>query len=94
MKLAVGAIYSRAYSRMTMQSLTICGHMRIAYLINSVRVLVVLAAFACCGCIDISSTSRPSSNTTCTTTDNGSGVPPTTTCTSKPTGGSHWSFLL
>jgi len=73
---------------------TILGHMRIAHLINGVRVLAVLAAFACCGCIDISSTSQPSSNTTCTTTDNGSGVPPTTTCTSKPTGGSHWSFFL
>jgi hypothetical protein len=59
------------------------------YINNLVGVLAVVAALACCGCIDVSSTSPPSSNTTCTTTNDG-----TETCTSKPTGGSHWSFLL
>jgi hypothetical protein len=64
------------------------------YISNLVCVLAVVAALACCGCIDVSSTSPPSSNTTCTSTDQGPGTSPNTTCTSKPTGGSHWSFLL
>jgi len=61
---------------------------------NILRALALVAAFACCGCIDISSNTPPSSNTTCTTTDNGSGAPPTSTCTTQPTGGSHWGFFL
>ena len=56
--------------------------------------LALVAALACCGCIDISGNTPPSSNTTCTTTDNGSGAPPTSTCTTQPTGGSHWGFFL
>ena len=61
---------------------------------NILRALAVVAAFACCGCVDISSNTPPSSNTTCTTTDNGSGAPPTSTCTTQPTGGSYWGFFL
>jgi hypothetical protein len=68
--------------------------MRFQNLMNGVRVLAITVAFVCGGCIDISSNTPPSSNTTCTTTDNGSGAQPTTTCTSKPTGGTRWSFFL
>jgi len=63
--------------------------MRITYLINGVRVLAILAAFACYGCIDVSSNTPATSNTTCTTSPDG-----TQTCTTQPTGGSHWSFFL
>jgi hypothetical protein len=63
-------------------------------LMNSLRLLMIVAAFAYCGCIDVSSTTPPSSNTKCTTTDNGPNMPPTTTCTTEPTGGSHWGFFL
>ncbi|HXN87164.1 MAG TPA: hypothetical protein VN867_13910 [Candidatus Binataceae bacterium] len=65
------------------------------HLSKTFRIVAMVAAIACCaGCIDVSSSSAPSSSTTCTTTDNGPGVAPTQTCTTKPTGGSHWSFLL
>jgi len=58
------------------------------------RVLMIVAAFACSACIDLSGNTPPSSNTKCTTTDNGPNMPPTTTCTTEPTGGSHWHFFL
>jgi hypothetical protein len=63
--------------------------MRILNITNIIRVLVVLAAFSCLGCIDVSSNTAPSSQTTCTTNADG-----TQTCTSQPTGGSHWHFWL
>jgi hypothetical protein len=56
---------------------------------NILRALVIVAAFACGGCIDISSNTPPSTNTTCTTSPDG-----TQTCTSQPSGGSHWGFFL
>ncbi|HLI80121.1 MAG TPA: hypothetical protein VKV03_09065 [Candidatus Binataceae bacterium] len=56
---------------------------------NIIRTLAIVAALACCGCIDVSSSTPPSTNTTCTTAADG-----TQTCTSNPTGGSHWSFFL
>jgi hypothetical protein len=56
---------------------------------NLLRALAFVAAFACCGCIDVSSSTPPSSSTTCTTDSNG-----VQTCTSKPSGGSHWGFFL
>jgi hypothetical protein len=62
--------------------------------IRFLRILMIIAAFALGGCIDISSSTPPSSNTKCTSTDNGPNMPPTTTCTTEPTGGSHWGFFL
>ena len=56
---------------------------------NIFRALAIVAAFACSGCIDVSSSTPPSTNTTCTTSTDG-----TQTCSSKPTGGSHWGFFL
>ncbi len=58
-------------------------------LTNIIRALAFVAAFTVCGCIDVSSSSPPSTSTTCTTASDG-----TQTCTSKPTGGSHWGFFL
>jgi hypothetical protein len=63
--------------------------MRIATLFNAVRALAIVVAFVCCGCIDVSSSTPATSKTTCTTSADG-----TQTCTSTPTGGSHWSFFL
>ncbi len=52
-------------------------------------IIAIIAAFFCSGCIDVSSNTPPSSNTTCTTNSSG-----TQTCTTQPTGGSHWGFFL
>jgi len=63
--------------------------MRMVNLTNTIRVLAIVAAFSFFGCIDVSSNTAPSSQTTCTTNADG-----TQTCTTTPTGGSHWSFWL
>jgi hypothetical protein len=63
--------------------------MRILNITNIIRALAIVAAFACYGCIDVSSSTPPSTKTTCTPNADG-----TQTCTSQPTGGSHWGFFL
>ena len=63
--------------------------MRILNLTNTFKALAIVAALMLGGCIDVSSNTPPSSNTTCTTNTNGS-----QTCTTQPTGGSHWGFFL
>ena len=65
-------------------------HMRTLKLTNAFKAMAIVAALMLGGgCIDVSSSSPPSSTTTCTTGTDG-----TQTCTSKPTGGSHWGFFL
>ena len=63
--------------------------MRILNSNHFIRALAIVAALACYGCIDVSSSTPPTQKTTCTTAADG-----TQTCTSQPTGGSHWGFFL
>jgi hypothetical protein len=59
------------------------------YIMRNFRLLAMVAALMLGGCIDVSSNTPPSSNTTCTTNSSGQ-----QTCTTQPTGGSHWGFFL
>jgi hypothetical protein len=59
------------------------------YIMKNFRLLAIVAALMLGGCIDVSSNTPPSSSTTCTTNSSGQ-----QTCTTQPTGGSHWGFFL